>query len=62
MWKLIRVLSVVALASIAGIAVGCTGGEDTVKDYDPEVSEERSADYEQEMRDSMQSQGRPGGQ
>lgn len=38
---------------------GCGGTEDEVLEYDPEVSEQKGADYEKEMMEGMQKSGRP---
>jgi hypothetical protein len=49
------------LSFSATVLPGCTGsGEDEVLEYDPEVSEQKRVEYEQQMREAMQKQGRPG--
>lgn len=51
------------LVVICGGFVGCTGqGEDQVLEYDPEVSEQKSKEYQKQMEEAMkQQQGAQGG-
>ncbi len=58
------VLNAVTLAALlaAGTVVmpGCAGsGEDEVLEADPALSEQKREEYSQQMRESMQKQGRP---
>jgi hypothetical protein len=48
------------LAFGANFLTGCGGGGgDEMLDYDPKVSEEKRVEYEKQMREGMQKQGRP---
>ena len=62
MRKLLTLLTLTALIPLCSATlVGCSGGAtDEVLDYDPKVSEQKRAEYEQQMREGMQKGGRPG--
>ncbi|MFG0332546.1 MAG: hypothetical protein ACF8TS_04205 [Maioricimonas sp. JB049] len=55
-----RALFIAMFLSTGLVFVGCGGGGDEVLDYDPEVSKQKSAEYEQQMKEAMQNQGPPG--
>lgn len=54
-----RRLACVLFAACFVALPGCGGTEDQVLEYDPEVSEQKAAEYEKEMMEGMKKSGRP---
>lgn len=58
-----RLYAVAMLFGVVGmgpmVLTGCGEEGDAVMEYDEKVSEEKRTDYEQQMREAMQQQGRP---
>ena len=60
MRRFLSALTLAALIPFGTIGLtGCGGGGDEVLEHDPAESERRGAEYEQQMREAMQRQGRP---
>lgn len=61
MRNVLKAMTLATLVVFGLVALpGCAGsGEDEVLENDPEISEQKRTEYEQQMRDAMQKQGRP---
>ena len=70
MRRFLRILTVVTFLFTSGLMIGCGGPADEVLDYDPKLSEQKSAEYAEQQKAAMekvqqqiqQGSGNPSGQ
>lgn len=54
MRRSLRILTVNTFLFTSGLMIGCGGPEDEVLDYDPKVSEQKSAEYAEQQKAAME--------
>ena len=54
MRRFLRILTVVTFLFTSGLMIGCGGPEDEVLDYDPKLSEQKSAEYAEQQKAAME--------
>lgn len=52
--RILRIPILVTFLFTSGLIVGCGSGEDEVLDFDPKVSEQKSAEYAQQQKEAME--------
>ena len=52
--RFLRILTFVAFVFTSGLIVGCGGPEDEVLDFDPKLSEQKSAEYAKQQKEAME--------
>ena len=54
MRRFLRILTVVTFLFTSGLIIGCGGPKDEVLDYDPKLSEQKSAEYAKQQKEAME--------
>ena len=50
----LRILTIISFLFTSGLMIGCGGPADEVLDYDPKLSEKKSAEYAEQQKAAME--------